>query len=208
MALKAPMSDEEHDHDDDETHEAMDATTILEALQSAIDRGEKVTLERRELSADAWCGLPLMMSDDFVLLRALRDFYFDGFVVVRLRDITAVRSGEMERFMERVMRAEGFFDNLRPPKPLLLRSWRTVLEGVRAHYRFAIVECENASDDGFYLGEIAEVDDDQMALFYIQANGVRDVVRTEIPLDEVTVVRFDDPYVNLFGKYSVAEDQH
>ena len=210
--VRAAMShDHGHDEEDDldesdEEHIEVDHAAISEALHHAVERGEKVQIERAGLENEFWNGFPLVVNDDFVLMRTLHDFALDGFAVLRVRDITSVRSSETERFFERVLRSEGMLDKLSAPRPVLLRSWRSVLESVRAHYRFAILECEREGD--FTLGEIVSVDDEAVSLHYIQVNGTRESSLTRVALDDLTLLRFDEQYVNLFGKYSVCEDKH
>ncbi len=213
-----------HDHDDDE-HEGHDETddggeetpsapaevdhaAVLEALHRAVERNEKVVIEREAMAHEHWNGFPLVVGDDFVLVRTLHDFTLDGFAVLRLRDITAVQSGESERFFERVLRAEGMLARAAAPKPVLLRSWRSVIESVRTHYRWAILESERADENNFVLGELAAVSDDTVWVHYIQVDGTRESERTKVSLDDLTLLRFDEQYVNLFGRYAVGDDHH
>lgn len=200
--------DEEEEAHDDHERDEVDHAAIAEALHRAVERGEKVQLEREGLENEHWNGFPLVANDDFVLMRSLHDFALDGFAVLRVRDITGVRSADTERFFERVLRAEGMLDSLPPPKPVLMRSWRSVLESVRAHYRYAILECEGVDSGDFVLGEIVSVDDEHASLRYIQVNGTRERELTKVSLHDLTLVRFDEQYVNLFGKYSVGEEHH
>ncbi len=209
------MAHDDHDHDHDHDDDAppsdaprMDREAVVEAVQAAIDAGHKAQFVRASFLQDAWNGFPLVLGDELVLLRTLHDFEFDGFSVLRLADVTDVRSGDVERFFERVIKAEGLDRDLAPPRPILLRSMRTALESVRAHYRFAIIECEGADDDEFYLGEIARVDDEALHLHYIHVDGSRDREATRVALDEITLVRFDENYLRLYGKYCLAEDRH
>ncbi len=209
-----------HDHDDDDDdHDdepelgpgaagEVDHAAVAEALHRAIERGENVQIERAGMQHEHWNGFPLVVSDDLVLVRTLHDFTPDGFAVLRLRDVTGVTSGDAERFFERVLRAEGMLDGLPAPRPVLLRSWRSVLESVRAHYRHAILECERVDEDDFVLGELTGVDDEAASVRYIQVDGTRERDATRVPLDELTLVRFDEQYINLFGKYALAEDRH
>ncbi len=213
MAHDHDDHDHDHDHDHEEDDDAppappVDREAIIEAIQSAIDAGRKAQLVRADFLQDSWNGFPLVLGEELVLARTLRDFVFDGFSVLRLGDVTEVRSSEVERFFDRVIKAEGLERDLAPPKPILLRSMRTALESIRGHYRHVIVECEGVDDDDFFLGEIARVDDEHLHLLYIHIDGTRDREATKIPLDEITLLRFDETYLRLYGKYSVAEDQH
>lgn len=187
---------------------AVDPEAIVDALQGAIDRDENVQIVRRAGSHRTWNGFPLALDDDLVLVRSLHEFAVNGLAVMRLQDITAVLSTDAERFFERVLRAEGALDEAPAPRPVSLRSWRALLEGVRAHYRHAIIECERAEGADFFLGELAGVDGDDVTLHYIQVNGTRERGLTRVALDDITLVRFDERYVNLFGRYALGEDHH
>jgi len=182
---------------------------IVAALQRAIDHGDNVQLERASAENPTWNGFPLALDGDLLLVRTLDDFFLDGFAVMRVRDLVEVRDGAAERFFHKALRAEGLLDALAPAPDVPLRSWRAVFDAVRARYRFAIVECERDDDAGFYLGELVADDDrDSAALHYIQIDGTREGAVTRVPLDEVTLVRFDERYVNLFGRHAVADDRH
>ena len=202
--------DDDHDeHDDGEGDDApMSPEDVLEALEAAIERRELVQVTRAGLREEAWVGTPLAVSERLLLVRSLREFAFDGFAVMRLEDVTAVRAGEAEAFVARVLEAEGMLRALPSPKPLPLGSMRALLEGVRAHYRHAIVECEEADEERFYLGELGSVDGAVLELHYIQVNGTREREATRVPLDEVTLVRFAEQYVSLYGRYALAEGVH
>jgi hypothetical protein len=200
--------DDRDDRDDHDASPAMDHEAVLEAIQGAIARGQKVQLVRAGLPQEGWSGFPLVLGDSLVLLRSLRDFAFDGFSLVRLADVTEVRSGDVERFYERVIRAEGLDRDLAPPRPVLLRSMRTALESIRAHYRHVIVTCEGVDDESFFLGDIARVDEESVHLHYIHVDGTRERDATRVPLEDITLVRFDEAYLRYYGRYAVAEDQH
>ena len=187
---------------------AADAQAIVDALQRAIDRDENVQIVRDADAHPTWNGFPLALGDDFVLVRSLHEFAVNGFAVLRLQDIAAVRSTDAERFFARVLRAEGALERCPAVRPVPLRSWRAVLEGVRLHYRHAIIECERAEGARFFLGELAGVDGDDATLHYIQVNGTREAALTRVPLDDITLVRFDERYVNLFGRYALGEALH
>ena len=187
---------------------AVDAQAIVDALQRAIDRDENVHIVRASDPHPSWNGFPLALCDEFVLVRSLHEFAVNGFAVLRLRDILEVHSTDAERFFARVLRAEGAPERFPAVRPVPLRSWEAVLEAVRLHYRHAIVECEHAEGVRFFLGELAGVDGDDAMLHYIQVNGVREAALTRVPLDDITLVRFDERYVNLFGRYALGEGLH
>jgi hypothetical protein len=205
------MEDNNNDSDEHDAHPEekipVDIAAIEEAIQSAIERGTLIQMARDSDAHSFWEGFPLVVSNNLVLMRTVLDFRADGFSVMRLTDIHEVRENESQVFLLHVLRSEGRLENLAPPKPILLRSWRTVLESVKAHYRTAIIECEH-SDDGFLLGELSETDEEETSLYYIFGDGTREAGLTNVAHDEITLVRFGEDYINLLGRYCIAEDKH
>jgi hypothetical protein len=135
---RAPMEDDndsgEH-HSHPEEKKPVDIVAIEEAIQSAIERGTLIQLARDSEVHGFWEGFPLVVSNNLLLMRTVLDFRIDGFSVVSLSDIHEVIETEAQAFFLHVLRSEGRLENLIQPKPILLRSWRTVLESVKAHYR-------------------------------------------------------------------------
>lgn len=182
-----------------------DHEAIIAALQRATDRGDNVQLARAFAGSPTWNGFPLALDGDLLLLRTLHDFDLDGFAVMRARDVTEVRNGSAERFFRRVLRGERALDGLTTPD-LPLSSWHAVIDAVRARHRFAIVECERFDGSDFFLGELVADDDvDSVAMHYIHVDGARESAVTRVSLDDVTLVRFGERYLNLFGRYAVAD---
>ncbi len=182
-----------------------DHEAIVAALQRAIDRGDNVQLARAFAKNPTWNGFPLALDGGLLLLRTLHDFDLDGFAVMRGRDVTEVRNGSAERFFRRVLRGERALEGIATPD-VPLRSWRAAVDAVRARYRFAIVECERVDGADFFLGELVADDDvDSVAMHYIHVDGTRESAVTRVALDDVTLVRFGERYLSLFGRYAVAD---
>lgn len=185
-----------------------DQEGILEVLDRAIERRQKVQLERITGGRTTyWNGFPIERTADFVMVRTLDDFRLDGFAVLRLGDVVAARSGDPERFFERVLRSEGLLERMPSPGPIRLDNWVNIVEDVGARHKNAIVECEALDQPEFYLGELVDVDHDALRLLYIHVNGTKEVEPTRVPLDDVTLVRFCERYLELFAKYAVPEDR-
>lgn len=181
---------------------------ILEVVDRAIERRHKVQLERLTFGRTTyWNGFPIERTADFVMLRTLDDFRLDGFAVLKLADVVAARSGDPERFFERVLRAEGLFERLPSPGTIRLESWGSIVEDVIARHTNAIVECEALEQPEFHLGQLIDVDHEALRLLYIHVNGTKEVEPTRILLDDVTLVRFGERYIELFAKYCVPEDR-
>ena len=178
-------------------------------VEEAIRRRGKVQFERLTTAGKTyWNGIPLQVTDELVLVATLDQFRLDGFAVFRWEEVAAVRSGDNERFFERVMRSEGLLSSFARPEPMRLDDMRTVLADLRPRVRFAIIECERLRSPAFHIGELAEVTREAAFLRYVQANGVKDADPTRIPVEDVTMVRWGEHYVEMYGKYCVCETHH
>lgn len=178
---------------------------IAEALRLHVSSGQKIQLERGAFDHSHWNGYPLAVNHRFVLVRTLDDFDFDGFAVLRVEDLTAVYAGDPENFFDQVLRAEGLLESLPPAPELRLDSWQTVLEDVRRLSGYAIVECEAHVDPEFYLGRLIEISAEHVALRYINVAGLIEEDLTHVPLEDITMVRFDERYIRYFAKYAKDE---
>lgn len=178
-------------------------------VEDAARRRGKVQFERVTTAGKTyWNGIPLQVTDELLLIATLDQFRFDGFAVFRWEEIAALHAGDNERFFERVLRSEGIMERFPKPGPVRLDAWATVLDHIRAHHRFVIIECEKLSAPTFHIGELAEVSVDAAFVRYVQANGIKDASPTRIALDDITMVRWAEHYLEMYGKYSVCETHH
>lgn len=178
-------------------------------VEEAVRRRGKVQFERLTSAGKTyWNGIPLQVSDELVLVATLDQFRFDGFSIFRWEDVEAIRSGDNERFFERVLRCDGLLERFPHPGSIRLERWPAVLRDIRALSRYAIIECEKLASPTFHIGELADVKPDAAFVRYVQANGVRDAEPTRIPLRDVTMVRWGEHYLEMYGKYCVCETHH
>jgi hypothetical protein len=148
-------------------------------------------------------GFILDLSATLVLFHYEFDFRLDGYSVVRVADITAVRSGQYERFTERVFRKEGLIDAVGLDDPPDLTDWRALLFGLKQLKRNVIVECEFNDDerDEFYIGRIERVNQASFSLRHFDALGRWDAAPTQIRYESVTKVRFAERYIEVFSRH-------
>jgi hypothetical protein len=137
-------------------------------------------------------GLLLGLNED--------DFIFDGYSIVRFRDINEIElKGD---FYEEMLRREGLFDNIETPN-IRLDSWRTVFEDLQKIGKHIIVEKESIDDDDseFAIGVIDCVYNNFMRFKHYDANGIWEDSPLIITYSKVTTVTFGSRYVEMFSKY-------
>lgn len=183
----------------------MPVSDVVAALRRHLRAGHKVRLTRGRLGDEYWSGYPLDMSEDYVLMRTLDDFNPDGFAVLRIEDLTEVRCGDAERFFDFVLQAEGLLKDLPKPPPIRLDSWQSILEDILRYRQYAILECEALEEPEFYLGKLVDVTPLKVSLHYINIKGIMEDAITEVPLEDLTIVRFDEKYIQYFSRYARGE---
>lgn len=178
-------------------------------VEEAVRRRGKVQFERHTTAGTTfWNGVPLRVTDELVLVATLDQFRFDGFAVFRWEEVAKIHCGDNERFFERVLRSEGQLECFPRPGPMRLDGWSAVLDDVRVRSRYVIIECERLKSPAFHIGELADVKPDAAFVRYVQANGVKDAKPARIPVEDITMVRWGEHYVEMYGKYCVCETHH
>lgn len=65
-----------------------------------------------------------------------------------------------------------------------------------------IIECKYGNDDRFQIGPIYKVSDKKVRIKYFNARGEYDVKPVSSKFKEITSVKIDSPYANMFYKYA------
>lgn len=172
------------------------------ALRSALKRRESVKISRREHEDVGVYGFPLAVSAQLVLLREVRDFDVDGFTVLRLADIVAVRSGASERFVERALRDSGELATARPGRrPLTIGTWKDVFQALAATAEVVTVECEPTEEDEFLVGKVVGLSPDAVGIHHFDSTAVWDSSPIVVPFGAVRRVSFGTRYTRVFARY-------
>jgi hypothetical protein len=153
-------------------------------------------------------GVIEAVGESLVLVQEVRDFHRRGFVVVRRADVVEVAEGDVERLFSRMIDVEGVRDELLPAPALDLDDWSACLRDLKRTVSALVLECESQDPPTFYLGRLTAVTREAASLRYITVEGVLEREAVEVPLDEVTLVSFDDRYSRFFGRHASDEGHH
>jgi hypothetical protein len=153
--------------------------------------------ERKRIDNHSLYGKIIKESDNLVLLAQVIDFQFDGFMVVRKKDITKCIVDDSTKYGTKIMKLEKSW----PKIPILIRklnitSWHTLLSDIKS---VVIVENERI-DSSFYIGI---VEDSKRTSVSIRCfDGVGKWQDTEvIKITDITSCTFLDRYSSIHSKY-------
>lgn len=172
-----------------------------QALRRARSRKESVRITRRGDVPSVY-GFPLAVSRSLVLLRNVDDFDIDGFTVLPLANLADVRSGDCERFVERVLRDEGQLRAIiSPPFPVGLDSWQDVFSALAGAGEVMIAECEDNPSESFCIGVVTGLTAGAVGIHQFDATAAWDSAPTVVPYQDITRVRFAERYTDVFARY-------
>lgn len=147
-------------------------------------------------------GYILDYSKDFLVLQEVEDFRPMGFMVIPVERILEIRHGKNAKYYDHILTAEGKKDKIESKTKVNLKTWKTVFKSFQKKGKCIVAECEGKELDAFNIGEIADVTDKAVYIFYFSAQGFWDEEPTKVKYKNITKVMFDDRYVDIFSKYT------
>lgn len=173
-------------------------------LSKLVGQPKKLLVTRGFPREPTYNGFVLGLGRDLVLLHQFHDFYPEGFTALRVADIERVRSGEHERFWERMFRGEGVMGLLGISYSVPLDEFRSLLTALKEMGKHVIIECESREtedDDNFFIGRVLALKDWSVSLLNFDPLGVWDDQPTVIAFGDITKVQFDTPYINTLSRH-------
>ena len=163
----------------------------------------KVQIERVEPFGDYINGFVQSVGKEVVVIQQFHDFYCEGYGVIRNKDISNIRSGEYERFFEKMIKGEGIIDCLKAPLIPKVDTIRDLLVFFMEKKEYVIVECERDRDEEstFSCGLISEIEGDTIWIKEFDALGNWCEEELGVELSEITQMQFQTPYLSIFSKY-------
>lgn len=150
-------------------------------------------------------GFPLAIGKQLLLMKDTVDFLVDGYVVLPLRQIAHIHSGESQRFHDMIMSGLHQLRKVRlPAHPVALDAWAACVSTVAASNRLLIVDCDLRDgdvEDDFFLGPIVAISDDSLAIHAVSATAEWYDEIDKVPYNEITDIRFGDHYSSAYLKY-------
>ncbi len=179
----------------------MKRSNVRELLEKTIKAFQEIKITREKIDLNAIHCYPLLMSDKLLLIQYLYDYEVDGYMIVRLKDITSVRSGDLERFSESIIKNEGIIEDIKNPFFQSVENWNEVFGKLRVMGNNIIIECESTDHSKFYIGEIIDIHEKSISLLNFDGLGEWDEEPTEILYSDITSISFDKRYINIISKY-------
>ena len=174
---------------------------IKNAIESHINEKMIIRIERKNVSDDeAIVGFPIMMSNDFLLMTNIFDFYDDGYTIVKMADISDAYSKESDTFYEMICVKENLQNKINECPVSSVTNMKETLTELSKEDLFIIVECEK-NKDSFFIGKIESIGENQVAMRSFDALGNWYDKISVLMYENITRITFLDRYSKMYFKY-------
>jgi hypothetical protein len=151
-------------------------------------------------------GIPLAASETLVLLQEVHEFHLDGYTVMPLKSVAAIRAGRAEETIQRILVGEGVYPKAGISYDVQLDSFQDLFRSLKKAGKNVIVELlpegpRDEMDQAFLIGRIVGMSARSVAIMHFDAVGQWSSESTVLPYDMIKWVTFDTEYINVFSKY-------
>lgn len=152
-------------------------------------------------TAEPCTGYIVDYSANFVLLQETSDFDVCGYLVISVQTISDIRFNNNDKYYDKIMQWEGLKDKIENKYKIDLSSWETILRSIKNAGFNVLIQNEAPTEPTFDIGPITEITDAFVYIRYFNASGLLNDEPSKIDLNQITIVKFDDRYINVFSKY-------
>jgi len=145
-------------------------------------------------------GFPLRLGSRLLLFQFFYDFHFDGYYIVDISSIKAVRSNKYERFFEKMLKSEGMLEQIADPGCCDIQDWKSALRSLNSTGGNIIVEWMDDGELVFFIGKVVRFNRNYASFRQFDAVG-KWLPPWPIPYDNIVDIQFCNKYINIFSKY-------
>ena len=173
----------------------------IEIIKQNINALHEIKIKRCKTDAEDLNVIPLAIGQNLVLLQNLYDFDIDGYVIIRIKDITSVIITKSQQFSQFILKKEGILSTIKKPPISSIDNWENVFTELSDLGKNIIVECESIESSNFFIGKIIAIDKNSLFILHFNGAGEWDEEPKEISLKDITSISFDSRYINVISKY-------
>lgn len=146
-------------------------------------------------------GYVVDFNENFVVLQESEDFDLKGYVIFPTSSIKMIRFNQNDEYYNKIMHDEGMIGNITYSHKVDLTNWATIFTSIKELGFNVIIENEKPEEGTFDIGPITKVKNRSVKIRYFNAAGYLSKKPTKFKWKHITIVKFDDRYINVFSKY-------
>jgi len=179
----------------------MEANLIRTKLKEHIENRNELRIERKKIDTNPLNCVPLVLSEKLLLIAYIYDFEQDGYMIIRIKDISSIKYGDSQKFSEKILRNEGVLDKIVSPPITQIDNWEIVFKQLKMAENNIIIECESVENGEFYIGKIVEVNKNNLMFLNFNGAGEWDKEPTKILYRNITSISLNKKYTLTISKY-------
>lgn len=150
---------------------------------------------------DEYTGMPVRISSSLMAIQELDEFHFNGYRILRLKDIVKVRRSRCETTQQKILKSTGELENHDALSWLRLGSWRSLLSCLKKQKACVCISSGLIKVNVFAIGEIHHLADKTVVLNSFDAHGQRCSPKHRLQYSDITEVLFGDEYSVTFNNF-------
>ncbi len=174
---------------------------IADKLKLHLNNYVKITRTIAPGVDETSSGYILDFTDDLLLLQETDDFALDGYCILPVKQIKKIRHNKFDKCYKQIMIAEGEAAKVGIGYKIDLTTWPSVFKSIQAAKLNVIVEVEDPANKIFSIGPILKITNKKIHIEYFDPEGFIMAIPDKINFDDITKLKFDDRYINVFSKY-------
>lgn len=169
----------------------------MNVLKQLANQKEYCNIETNEDYDRIRAGVPMIVSDIFLLLAADDYFQYDGYEIIPVKDITYVEKGF--KLINHILKAENICPDYEKVKNFDLSSFETIFK--RFLIENKVLGIDYGENHNIFIGHVCEVSKEYCVLHHFDAEGQWQKDNAEINYSQINRIFFDDRYMRYFYKY-------
>jgi hypothetical protein len=141
----------------------------------------------------------------WLIFQFIYDFDSDGYGAILKKSVKSIRNNKDDKFYNKICESIGFTKKL---KPFLRNSSASLFEKLCKNQKPVLIECDKTGEWPVSVGFIVKHDENMLVLKYFDRMGKFKSPNRKIMIDDVSIVKFGNKYLNVYenimnGKISV-----
>ena len=168
-------------------------------INSYIDNNSHVKLYYFE---DEIYGQIIMNSKDFIVIKDIKDWHYNGYMIFLKKSILKIKYGKLEKFREKIIKNKFFSKNIEPEKWLNITSFKSIFTSLKNNFNQICIEGASEDVNQFMIGKIKNFDSKGVYINKLTTYADLDEEETYVPNINITCIYFNDEYsLDLFLYY-------
>lgn len=160
-----------------------------------------VSVRRVELDSNSIQGFVLAHSEELVALQYVYDFNLDGFMILRLADITEIKCSLTSKFQKRLLEAEGLINKIPFGTAFDLMNWQSAISQLSKAHSLMILECEAGDEKDFALGRALKATKTGVQFRHFSGAGNWSEDTEELKYKDITSCQVNTNYANVYQRH-------